>query len=185
MKPSLKALLAVVLVVSTALAVDKCYSGRADEWEGRVKVVLAASEDLRSRVVDLQAEAEVLRSQAAASAEEAAAREPIILERIVRLPPAVTPGEVQRDTIIVELQGLSDKWKLSYQTEVLSHALTREALDLAVVRGDSLFAVLQDRPGKKPWFIPELVIGPFVGACVPAGTPCAGLGATLGWKISL
>lgn len=96
-KPSLKSVLIVVAVVGVFVGIDRCYKGRADEWEARVQTTLVESKDLRSRVVDLKAEAEELRSQAVASAEEAAAREPVIVERIVNLPPAVTPGEVLRD----------------------------------------------------------------------------------------
>ena len=185
MKPSLKLVLVGVAVVGLVLGVGHCFNSRANEWEARVQVTLAESKNLRSRVIDLQAEAEELRSQAVASAEEAEAREPVIIERIRTLPPAVTPGEIVRDSVITEVVEQSDRWKISYQKERLSHGLTREALRLALVRGDDLEAVLKDRPGRKPWWIPELVIGPFVGSCVPSGTPCAGVGVTLGWKVSL
>jgi hypothetical protein len=184
-KPIWKGLLIVGAVVALVVGADRCYGGRADAWEARVKVALAESRELRSRVVGLQAEAEVLRSQAVASAEEAAAREPVIIERIRTLPPAVTPGEVLRDTIIVELQENSDKWKFSYRTEVQSHDLTREALKLALVRGDSLYSLLVVRPTKKPWWIPQLGIGPFAGVCA-GGNPCVGpVAINLSWKISL
>ena len=184
MKPIWKGLLIVGVVVALVMGVDRCYGERADAWEARVKVALAESRHLRSRVVDLQAEAEELRSQAVASAEEAITREPVIIERIVNLPPAVTPGEVVRDSVIEEVVEQSDRWKISYQTESAAHDLTREALKIALTRGDSLYSLLVVRPTKKPWYLPELVVGPSVGWCVD-GRPCAGVMATLGWKIRL
>ena len=150
MNSILKYSLIGVAVVALVLGVGRCYSGRADAWETRAKSVLVESKELRARVVDLQAEAEVLRSQAVASAEEAEAREPVIIERIRELPPAVTPGEIVRDSVITEVVEQSNRWKIAYQTESRSHDLTREALGLALSRGDSLHNVLEDRPGKKP-----------------------------------
>ena len=174
-----------VAVVALVLGAGRCYSGRADAWEARVVTTLAESKRLRSRVIDLQAEAEELRSQAVASAEEAEAREPIIRERIVQLPPAETPGEVERDEIIVELVRNRDKWKLAYELSEMANGQLTQALGLAVVRGDSLHAVLEDRPGKKPWWIPELGIGPFAGLC-SGGKPCVGpVSLNLSWKIKL
>ena len=171
--------------MALVLGVGKCYSGRADAWEARVVVALADSKDLRSRVVDLEAEAEELRSQAVASAEEAAARVPVIRERIVRLPPAETPGEVERDEIIVELVQNRDKWKLAYELSEMSNGRLQQGIQVALARGDSLETVLEDRPGKHPWFIPELGIGPFAGICI-GGVPCAGpVALSLTWKIKL
>jgi len=184
-KPIWKGLLIVGAVVALVMGVDRCYGGRADAWEARVKVAMAESRQLRSRVVDLQAEAEELRSQAVASAEEAAAREPVIVERIRNLPPAVTPGEEQRDEVIVEVVEQSNRWKISYQTESAAHDLTREALKIALTRGDSLYSLLVVRPTKKPWYIPQLGIGPFAGVC-SGGNPCVGpVAINLSWKISL
>lgn len=184
MKSIGKGLLIAGAVVALFMGVDKCYGGRADAWEARVKVALVESRQLRSQVVDLQAEAEELRSQAVASAEEAAAWEPVIVERIRDLPPAVTPGEHERDEVIVEVVEQSDRWKISYQTESAAHDLTREALKIALTRGDSLYSLLVVRPSKKPWYLPELVVGPSVGICTDS-RPCAGVMATLGWKIRL
>ncbi len=183
MKPSLKWVLIAVGVTVLVLGVGRCYGSRADEWEARVKVALVESESLRSRVVDLQAEAEVLRSQAVASAEEAEAREPVIRERIVQLPPAETPGEVERDEIIVELALNRDEWKLAYELSEIANGRITQALGLALTRGDSLHVILEARPGKKPWWVPELILGPFVGACVPSATPCAGFGVAIGIRI--
>jgi len=184
-KPSLNMVLVGVAVLGLVLGVGHCYTSNANEWEARVQVALADSDQLRSRVVDLQAEAEVLRSQAVASAEEAEAREPVIIERIVNLPPAVTPGEVLRDSVITEVVEQSNRWKIAYQTESRSHDLTREALGLALSRGDSLHTVLEDRPGKSPWWIPRLGIGPFAGLCA-GGKPCVGpVAVNLSWELSL
>ncbi len=185
MKPILKYSLIGVAVAALVLGVGKCYSGRADAWETRAVSALADSKSLRARVVDLQSEAEELRSQAVASAEEAEAREPIIRERIVQLPPAETPGEVERDEIIVELVQNRDKYKLAFELSEIANGRLTKALGLALVRGDSLHTVLEDRPGKSPWWIPELGIGPFAGLCAD-GKPCVGpVSLNLSWKIAL
>ncbi len=185
MKPILKYSLIGVAVVALVLGVGKCYSGRADAWEARVVTTLAESKRLRARVVDLQAEAEELRSQAVASAEEAEAREPVIRERIEALPPAVTPGEVERDEIIVELERNRDRWKLAYELSDMANGRLQQAIGVAVTRGDSLESVLEDRPGKHPWFIPEVGIGPFAGLCAD-GRACIGpVSINLSWKLKL
>lgn len=185
MKPILKYVLAGVAIAGLVLGVGKCYSSRADAWENRAVSAIAVSKTLRARVVDLQSEARELRSQAGVQAEEATIREPVIRERIESLPPAETPGEHERDEIIVELEENRDKFKLAYELSEQANGRLQMALDTALVRGDSLHAVLEDRPGKKPWYIPELGIGPFVGLCA-GGTPCAGpIALNLTWKIEL
>ena len=176
---------AVVLIVGVALVTDHCYSANADEWEQRAGEAIATSKQLRSRVEALQSEADQLRSQAVAAAEAAEAREPIVRERIAVLPPAETPGEIERDEIIVEVQEVSDQWKLAYTTESAAHNKTREALFHALVRGDSLEIVLEDRPGKRAWWIPTLTVGPQAGIAFGDGGAYVGLGATLGWKLGL
>lgn len=185
MSATLKGIAIGVVLLGVIMTTQHCYSSQRDEWETRVQVALVESENLRSRVVDLQSEADLLRSQAEAQAEEAAAREPVIIERIVQLPPAETPGEHVRDSIIVEVQEVSETWKLAYHAEREAHGLSREALFLALVRGDSLHAVLEDRPGKPPWWIPKLGVGAFGGSCVPQGTLCAGIGVGVFWEIGL
>lgn len=178
-------LIAAGVVTAVSLAVGKCYSGRADAWENRVTEVLAESKTLRARVVVLEDEAEDLRSQAADEAGEAAAREPVIRERIERLPPAVTPGEIERDEIIEEVVVNRDKYKLAYELSKMANNKLKLAVGVALARGDSLESVLEDRPGKKSWLIPELGVGPFVGICA-GGNPCAGpIALTLTWKLSL
>jgi len=180
-----KVIIACGLIAGIALTVDHCYSANADEWEQRAGAAIATSKQLRSRVEALQSEADELRSQAVASAEEAEAREPIIIEKIVSLPPAETPGEEARDEIIVEVLEQSDRWKLAYTKESAAHGKTREALFHALVRGDSLEIVLEDRPGKSPWWMPTLTIGPQVGMEFGDGGAYVGLGATLGWKVKI
>ena len=183
--PVREIVIGVVVLAGTSLLAGRCYSARADEWETRVQVGLRAADDLRSRAEVAEAEAERLRSQAASTAEGAEAREPIIRERIVALPPPVTARDTAADEIIVELEENRDEFKLAYQLEVEAHNETIKALRLEQARGDSLYILLDDRPTKKPWWIPELVVGPSVGICIPDSRPCAGVSATLGWKIRI
>lgn len=180
-----KVVAAVVLLVGVSMLVDHCYSANAEEWERRAGAAIATSKQLRSRVEALQSEADELRSQAVAKAEEAEAREPQVRERIAVLPPAETPGEHERDEIIEEVQEISDTWKLAYGAESAAHDKTREALFHALVRGDSLEIVLEDRPSKRPWWVPTLSVGPQAGISWPDGKPYVGFGVTLGWKVGL
>jgi hypothetical protein len=172
----------LVVLAVTSLVADRCYSSRASEWEARVVAVQRVADEHRQRAEAAEVEAEKLRSQAAAIAEAAEARQPVIDTMIVRLPPAETPGEAQRDTIITELQTQVQTWKSAYQKQLEAGAVLRVALGEMTARGDSLEAVLADRPTKKPWWIPEVVMGPFAGLC-SEGRPCAGVGVALGWKI--
>jgi hypothetical protein len=173
------------VLVGTSLLADRCYSGRHAEWERRVQVVMNEADNLRSRAEVAEAEAEELRSQAVAVAEGAEAREPEIRERIVHLPPPVTPRDTAADAIIADLEENRDEYKLAWELETAAHNLTREALFLEQVRGDSLYIALEERPGQKPWWIPELVVGPQAGFSWPDGKPYLGVGATLGWKIKI
>jgi hypothetical protein len=169
----------------TSLVTDRCYRARADEWEARVQVVMNEADNLRSRAEVAEAEAEELRSQAVAVAEGAEAREPIIREKIIQLPPPVTPRDTAADAIIAELEENRDEYKLAWELESAAHDKTREALFMEQVRGDSLYIALEERPTKKPWWVPELVVGPQAGISLGDGRAYVGVGATLGWKISL
>jgi outer membrane murein-binding lipoprotein Lpp len=182
--PVREIVIGVVVLAGASLLAGRCYSARADEWETRVQVGLQAAEDQRSRAEAFKAEAERLRSQAVATAEAAEAREPIIRERIVALPPPVTARDTAADEIIEELEENRDDFKLAYQLEVKAHNETIKALRLEELRGDSLYSLLVVRPSKKPWYLPELVVGPSVGVCTDS-RPCAGVMVTLGWKIKL
>lgn len=174
----------VVVLTGTSLLADRCHSARADEWETSVQVGLQEAKDQRSRAEVAEAESARLRSQAVATAEGAEAREPIIRERIVRLPPPETARDTAADQIIEELEENRDKFKLAYQLEQQAHNLTKAALKIEKVRGDGLEFLLEERPSKKPWYLPELVVGPAVGVCTDS-RPCAGVMVTLGWKIKL
>lgn len=180
-----KVVAAVVVLLAVVLGTERCYSANAEEWERRVQVVMNEADNLRSRAEVAEAEAEQLRSQAVAVAEGAEAREPEIRERIIHLPAPVTARDTMADEIIEELEENRDEFKLAYEYERAAHDKTREALFLEQVRGDSLYIALEERPGKKPWWIPELVVGPQAGFSWPDGRPYVGVGATLGWKIKI
>jgi hypothetical protein len=180
-----KVVAAVVLLLAVVMVTERCYSAKVDEWERRVQVVMDEADNLRSRAEVAEAEAEQLRSQAVTVAEGAGAREIIIEERIVELPPPVTARDTAADEIIEELKENRDEYKLAYELESAAHDKTREALFLEQVRGDSLYIALEERPTKKPWWIPELVVGPQAGISWPTGKPTVGFGVTLGWKIKI
>ncbi len=178
-------LIAVALLVGFALIGERCYGGKAEEWERRVRVAMNEADNLRERAEAAEAEAEQLRSQAAAAAEGAEARAPEIRERIVQLPPPETPRDTAADQIIRDLEENRDEYKLAYELEQAAHNKTREALFNEQVRGDSLYILLEERPKAKPWWIPELSLGPQAGVRWPDGKPYVGFGVTVGWKIKL
>lgn len=156
-------LILVAVAVLAVVVTDRCYSSRLSEWEERAESALAVAEQQKARVAALESEADSLRSQAAAIAEDAAARAPVTDTLIEELPPAETPGEEARDEVIERLVVERDGFKAAYDAQLRASAKLREALDVAVERGDSLAAVLEDRPSKRPWYIPRLGIGPGVG----------------------
>lgn len=161
---NLRSLIYVAVAVAlAAVIVSRCYDDRLSEWEERAASALAVAEEQRARVAVLREEADSLRSQAADLAADAAARAPVTDSVIVTLPPPRTPAEFQRDTVISRLVVERDDFEEAYTLEVAAHAKTREALDVAMLRGDSLVAVLEDRPSERPWFIPRVGIGPGVG----------------------
>jgi len=143
------------------------------------------ADNLRSRAEVAEAEADQLRSQAVAVAEGAGAREPEIRERIIRLPAPVTARDTAADAIIEDISENRDEWKLAYELESEAHDATRRALSLEQVRGDSLYIALEERPTKKPWWIPELVVGPQAGMELNGDGAYLGVGVTLGWKIRI
>jgi len=60
----------------------------------------------------------------------------------------------------------------------------RLGLSDAISRGDSLDAVLSDRPRPRPSFLPRMSVGPFIGFCAD-GTSCVGVGLHLSWEVKL
>ncbi len=176
------------LVIGAIFVFDKCRGDRNAAWESRAVAALATSEILSARVDSLSLEAETLRSQAATSVDTIViSRAPVTDSIVAALPAAVTVGEQIRDTVIVRLTGERDDALNAYLVLSAGYDKLNLALGLATARADTLESVLRDRPGPRPWYLPEITVGASAGWCTyPVSGPCVAAPAvTIGWKIGL
>jgi hypothetical protein len=110
-------------------------------------------------------------------------RERVVEVREVEVPAIAQPFVAQRDSVIDDLLvALDEKDEVIAEYVSVVEFLQRESASFEL-RGDSLEAVLEDRPGPKKWWMPEAGVGPFVGMCQGGGI-CSGVGLTLSWRIS-
>ena len=173
-----------------ALVVDQCYDARADEWEKRVRVVENQVIFHIARAGRAEQRASVAEMLATSLVKKAQASEPIIRERIdsvfVQTPVELRdhPAIVERDKLIKDLVIQSSTWKSAYEAQLEASASLRIANTELHTALDSTLAVLKDRPTKKPWWIPSLGFGPFVGVCTEP-KPCAGVGVTVSWSLGV
>ena len=185
-------LLAVAaLFVVSLTVVDQCHRRSISQWEETVAAVEA-----RVRVETERAE--VLKREAASANERAdsiaavhASQAPEIRERIVRVqaetPDSLLghPAVVSRDSIIADLRNESDGWRSAFESQRAAYVKLEGALALAESSRDSLAAVLADRPGARPWYLPRVGVGPFAGVC-SNGQACVGPAAvTVSWEVRL
>jgi hypothetical protein len=185
-------LLAVaILVVAAVAVVDRCHRASLSEWEREVARVQAQVEGERERAAAAQQAAAVAHERAASLASELERRAPEIRERIVEVQVETPehlrdePAIVQRDSIITELRNESDGWRSAFEAQRAAYVELRGALRIVESSRDSLVAVLRERPGARPWYLPRLGVGPFVGMCA-RGAPCAGpVAVSLTWELRL
>lgn len=177
-------------VVATLLVADRCHRAEYEEWEARVETVQ------RQAVVNLERTVEALQEEAEQSeradsiADDVRDRAVRVEERIdtvrVETPPELEdhPAIVQRDSIIDEVVEQRDDALHAFEEQKEATATLRDALEESRETVDSLSTVLEDRPGPKPWFVPEVGAGPFAGLC-SGGRPCTGVGVHVSWQVSL
>lgn len=177
-------IIAAVVFAAVLLGVGHCLDRRADRWEQRAREALVREEAQRSRVEALLEVADSLRSQAVELEARADARDTVTLERIVRLPPAETAGEHARDTIIAEQRETITDLRGALALEQAAGNRLRAAFDTALARGDSLAAVLRDRPSGRPWYLPRLGVGPGLGYH-DKGVIASPLTLHLSWELRL
>ncbi len=182
---------AALVAVVAVTAVDRCHRNSAAEYEARAERVLEQYKQERAKAEAAKAEAEVERARADSLALAVARRIPALDERIEQVRDSTPehlrsePAVIQRDSIITELRSAVDRWQVAFEHKQREAAALRVALSAAESSRDSLAAVLSDRPGERPWYVPRLGVGPFVGLCA-AGTPCAGpVAVSLTWEIRL
>ena len=191
MKPDLVRYLIIGGILAlVALAANRCYNINADEWERRVLVIQKQVEFQKDLAKTAEQRADKAEAEAAALASEAQTQEIIIRERIdsvfVQTPVELRdhPAIVKRDEIIAELIVESSTWKSAYEAQLKASVSLRVANSELHTALDSTLAVLEDRPTTKPWWIPSLGFGPFVGVCTEP-KPCAGVGVTVSWSLKV
>jgi hypothetical protein len=181
----------VMLLVVAATVADRCHRKSVSEWEVRV---IRAEEQIkaeRARTEAAKQEAAAERAFADSIAAEIKAHTPEILERIVRVREDTPehlrdePAILARDSIITDLRVVVTQWQDAYEAQRRALELLERALVDVEASRDSLAALLKDRPGERPWYVPQIGVGPFAGVCA-GGTPCAGpVAVSLTWKIRL
>lgn len=169
------ALVAVATV--TVFTVDACHRRSLSEYEQREAVTLARVESERERAEAFKREAEEI-------AVELARKAPEIRTRIIEVQAATPdslrnePSIVLRDSLIADLRNEADGWRRAYEIQ-------GEALALVEASRDSLLALVKDRPGERPWYVPTIGVGPYAGIDA-TGRPSIGpVAVTLSWRIRL
>ena len=109
-------------------------------------------------------------------------RERVVEVREVEVPAIARPFVAQRDSIIDELLGVVEMQEEVIEEYVTVAEFLRRQSGAFEMRGDSLEAVLLDRPGPRAWWMPKTGVGPFVGFCQSGGI-CSGVGLTLSWSL--
>lgn len=182
--------LAATLVVILTVA-DRCHRRSLSEWESRVVQVQSQVRIERERAEALKREAHAANERADSLADALESRAPEIRERIVRVqaetPDSLRdhPAVVSRDSIIADLRNESDGWKAAFEAQVRRAVALEAALALTEASRDSLAAVLADRPGERPWYLPRIGVGPFAGIDTE-GRPRAGpVAVTVNWEVKL
>ena len=181
----LKALgLGAALVVALLVA-GRCYGERESEWEARVERVQATAAQLRAEVVWERAVVESLTRENVRLVAGISDRAIVTDTLIIELPPAETPGEVARDEIIVRLTGERDDAIDAFHRQVAATARLNAALGVALARGDSLAAVLEDRPSGRPWYLPRIGLGPSVGTDTQGQVRAHVLSVGVFWEVGI
>ena len=183
--------IALILAVALVVAVGGSlyFRSRETAWEARAAAALKAAQQQQFRADTLKARADSLSKAAAQSAVVAAKTDTLIQTKIrtIRATPVPVPCQpvvAQRDSIIDELIVSRDHWRDAYRTEVRAFDQQKRAAAVLQARGDSLAAVLKDRPHPRPAWLPRLVFGPEAGVRTD-GTTYTGFGVTLGWSVPL
>lgn len=173
---------AVILVA--LFAFDRCRDSRVSEWEARAQSAETLNATLQERVNDLQAEADSLRSQAVEIVEVVVPRISETNDMIALLPPPVDEGDEARDGVIVRLVGERDSLLTANRLLIRSNDRLQDALDTMTEARDSLLAVVKDRPGPRPWYIPEITVG--ASAVLDDGRVKVKYPSlNIGWKVGL
>jgi len=177
-----RAMIGIVVVVALVTA-DRCYDRSVSRWEARVAAVQAQSDLRQARADSAIAIADSLTREAESRAAGATVSAAVTDTIIVHLPPAETPGEVERDEVIERLVAERDDFQKAFKDQLAATGELRAALAEVTADRDALAEVLDDRPGARAWWLPRVGIGVSTGLDT-MGRPNTTAGLTIMWEIS-
>lgn len=177
----------LVAVAVLSIAYSLFYQHQRGEWESRVEAALDDAKVWEAQAEVFEALADSAEARAEARDARAIERVRVVRERVVEVREVEVPAIAQpfvavRDSIIDELfLVVAEKDEVIAEFVSVVDFLRREA-GLFEIRGDSLEAVLIDRPAPRKWWMPKAGVGPFAGMCQSGGI-CSGVGVTLSWSL--
>lgn len=177
--------LAVLVAVSVGYSI--LYGRNQSAWEDRVQVVLKDAELLKTQAevysrLATEASIRAARIDTVSIERVRVVRERVVEVREVEVPAIAHPFVAPRDSIIDELLVAVDEKDEAIAEYISVAEFLRQESGMFEMRGDSLEAVLMERPGPRKWWIPQVGVGPFVGMCQGGGI-CSGVGVTLSWRL--
>lgn len=184
------AILAAVVVIAVVVA-GQCVHQNESEWEDRVERLQKDFAESRARYEEALEDAKERADSAETLAEEARAHQPAIEKRIrtvrVETPPDLEdhPAIVVRDSIIDAQQDQIGRWRSAFEQQRRAFLDLQEVAEDALAQADSLSAVLGDRPSGRPWWLPRLGVGPYVGVNAKGEPSIGPVSAHISWEIKL
>lgn len=181
--------IAVVAIVGPLL-VTKCYSDDRAKWERRIEAVTARNELLKMDVLRFSKEAREAKARADTIVRIATQTDTVLEARTERVreetPDSLVnhPAILKRDSLIDDWREQSERWREAFYQERARAEYLLKAKNAAVEARDSLRAVLDSRPGERPWWVPRLSVGPQAGVDRDWDVEVQ-FGVQLGWEIKL
>lgn len=180
----------IVIILAVAGLGQSCHRRALDDHARRSAAELAEARlEGRETEVVLQAVIDSLQTAVALRAASDSARpKGSVSPRVVR--------EIVRDTtvddsvraVVGQLAAENDSLRTAlamsdqaYQAAAVAAAALQDRLTVAQARIATLTAIIEDTPGERSWFIPQLTAG--ATACICGGDLAVGPGVTLGWEI--
>lgn len=179
-------MIALAVAVAVSIGYSLFYRHSRNEWESRVEVALKDANAARAQAEVFGELAEAAEARAAALDTVATERVRVVRERVVEIrevevPAIAQPFVAARDSIIDELLVAVDEKDEVIAEHISAAEALRMQVGLMTLRGDSLVAVLEDRPDPKKWWVPQSGVGGFLGMC-SGGSVCSGIGLTFSWS---
>lgn len=180
--------LGAVAVVAAVLIVRSLWAAKDAEWQERVEREMARAEVLLEIGDSLRVEAESYEELADSLAVAAETRDTVIVTMIEELPapPAdCEPYTAPRDSVIAEQEKRYDDVTAALEAQREATAKLRIAEAKARMAGDSLLAVLSDRPRPLSPLIPSVGLGCTAGLSPLTRQADVVCGLSLSWEVKL